>query len=748
MRKIYLLLLFITSFLFGQNSQLYYSGIFLNHKNKPQNFLKVFNKNNGRYEFTDEEGFAIIAAKLDDTLTWNDGKSIFVVNNVHELKNILENNIKKEIVKNIYTKAYDSIISKKGEDPYSIANSLSILTNNSDKRFSSLRKLKQKDKNIYKLKKQTPQQLLINGNFTTSFDIKSRNSVPKTQDQYVQGRSQNGNLIWRGPETNEVFSFGPDISTLGYDHQPYEYDQNGRLIHLADAASLAHPYDNTIFKTTVGYNNQLKINAFIKSGYDEKVRLSIDLSQQKNQMYFPDQYDIVNSFKTKFSSKILKYYMLNFVFNYEHNKATNTNRAGLFTRAYQNSLLAPVSFSNSQGILLTDNRQRSYSQYADNPGFLFDQTDKYRYGDHKRQFSFDIARNRGGFRFSLSQAYENNDFRNTDLFKPSTYGFFNGIMNERTQNNHLYNSNISGAYRFGDRWKHDISLNFILNDRKSEIYNSFNKMQNLYQRTSQDYIFNYKLEYRDYGDFDAGINVGNSFYISNTSVKNEYWLPKINAYIDFDGLFSWYDITLKLVGAYTQLSSEPDITQSYSSYATTALSAENAHQYFPLNEVETFKNLSNIHTKEWKAGFNINKRNRLNLEAEYFKREITNDIFPVFENGKFILKNLADHSYSGYDLNLSYKNYLGDNLRTTQSVSFFKYEDIVNRVNPGYHNVAISGFKDIYKTLMESQPLGSVMGSYFQRNANGELLIDEFGYPVKAEGMKIIADPTPDFVMK
>jgi hypothetical protein len=69
-------------------------------------------------------------------------------------------------------------------------------------------------------------------------------------------------------------------------------------------------------------------------------------------------------------------------------------------------------------------------------------------------------------------------------------------------------------------------------------------------------------------------------------------------------------------------------------------------------------------------------------------------------------------------------------------------------VNTGYDNLALSGFNDIYKTLTEGRVLGSVMGSYFERDPNGKLIIDENGYPKKANGMKIIADPTPDFVLK
>jgi len=127
MRKIYLLLpLFSINCFFSQNSQLYYSGRFLDAKNKPKNFLKIFNKNSGVYELTDEKGFAIIAAKDFDTLVWNSGKNKEVVRNynLRELKDILQSQVPQHYVKNIYSKSYDSLISKKDTDLYSIENSI------------------------------------------------------------------------------------------------------------------------------------------------------------------------------------------------------------------------------------------------------------------------------------------------------------------------------------------------------------------------------------------------------------------------------------------------------------------------------------------------------------------------------------------------------------------------------------------------------------------------------------------------
>ncbi|KQT22584.1 hypothetical protein ASG22_15115 [Chryseobacterium sp. Leaf405] len=751
MKKIYLLLpLFSINCFFSQNSQLYYSGRFLDAKNKPKNFLKIFNKNSGIYELTDEKGFAIIAAKDFDTLVWNNGKNKEVVRNynLRELKDILQSQVPQHYVKNIYSKSYDSLISKKDTDVYSIENSKIGLDKKSAKYFDKVKNIRQKNDTVYRIKQINRRNLNFNGIFTTSFDIKQRNAIPKTQNKYVQGRSENGSLVWKSPETDEMFSFGPNISTLGFDNLPYDYDQNGRLVTISNGISPAKAYRNDLFKTTVSYNNQLKINAIVKEDYQEIFRFSLDLGQQKDQMYFEDQFNINNFFKARFS-KSFKGYSVNLAYNYEENKATNSNRIGLFNRVYQNSLLTPVSFSNSQGSQLSNGSQRSYSRFADNPSFLYDQENKYHQLNFRRQFSFDAAKNFGDFKLNISQSYEDDYFWNFDYYKPSTYGFSNGLQNERTKNNSIYNSIISGNYSFGNYdFRSTVNLNFIINDRKSDVFNSLTNRRNTYQRTSQDYYFNYNLEINK-NDLKIGADVANSFYISNTSLKNQYWLPKANAYIIFEDIFNWSrQHNFKILGAYTELSSEPEITRSYASYATTLLNAQTSYQYFPVMEAETFKNLSNINIKELKTGFKWDLGYRITLEGEYFKKKIFNDIFPIYENNQLRLKNLADHTYSGYEFNFSYRIPVNQNLRFENKISFFNYRDIVDRVEKGYNNLPISGFNDIYKTLSEGQVLGAVMGSYFEKNNEGQLIIDEFGYPKKGDGMKIIADPTPDFVMK
>lgn len=750
MKKIYLFLPFLaTQFLFAQSSQQYYSGIFLAKDKKPKAFLKVFNKNTGVYEETDEEGFAIIQAQKYDTLVWNNGKNTQVVYGVQELKYILESRVPRKSVEALKSKDYDSLITKPKSDEYSISKPDYYISKNSDSYFDKIRKLKQKNGDTIKIKKQEQNKLIINGSFNTSFEVRNRNSIPQTQNRYVQGRSQNGNLIWRGPETNEIFSYGPDISTLAYNFQPYDYDVNGQLIPVSGGMNSAEPYDNSLFSTTVGFHNQLQINTFMKGdGYNEKVRLSVDLGQHKNQTYFISQYDINNTFKAKLNAYVLKF-KIQALFDLDETKATNTNRAALFNRAYQESLLTPVSFSNQQGGFLTNAQQRSYSQLGDNPEFLFAQDKRYNFLSNQKKYSFNVSRTFDDFNFSISQTYENDQFRNSDIYKPTTNGFLGGLINERLQNNDLYNANVSANYSFGDYdFRSTFNLNFILNERKSDVFHSSQNQKYLYQRSSQDYIFNYDLKFDD-GDFEFGANLGNSFYVSNTSLNNKFWLPKANGYVQFNDIFDWRGTRLKFFGAYTHQSSEPDITNSFSSYSTTQFLAQNASQYFPIREVESFKNLSTVDIAETKAGFNFNIYSRFNFGGEYFSRKIINDIFPVFENNSLLLKNLADHTYSGVELNASYENFrIAEDFTMTNRASFYKYRDVVDKVASGYNNLVVAGFQDVYKTLSEGEVLGAIVGNYYETNAAGQTLIDDFGFPVASNTKKIIVDPTPDFVMK
>ena len=75
--------------------------------------------------------------------------------------------------------------------------------------------------------------IALNGSVTFLTERQRYSRLPALQDEYVQGRAENGALQWRGPHTNELFSFGPSIRTLAHDGSSYAWDVNGQLVPAA-----------------------------------------------------------------------------------------------------------------------------------------------------------------------------------------------------------------------------------------------------------------------------------------------------------------------------------------------------------------------------------------------------------------------------------------------------------------------------------------------------------------------------------
>ena len=105
-------------------------------------------------------------------------------------------------------------------------------------------------KNGYlKIRPAASQVLYLSGSFNSGFEIKVISQLPGSQDEYVQGRSMNGSLVWRGAETNELFSYGPSVKTLEFDGSNYAYDVNGKLVTTGSGnGQKANVYENTIFR--------------------------------------------------------------------------------------------------------------------------------------------------------------------------------------------------------------------------------------------------------------------------------------------------------------------------------------------------------------------------------------------------------------------------------------------------------------------------------------------------------------------
>lgn len=131
----------------------------------------------------------------------------------------------------------------------------------------SIKHIKQSD-SLVQIFHQYNRYLTLSTTYTTNVEVRTHNRLPSLQTEYVQGRSVNGATIWRGPETGEMFSYGPGIHSLEFDGSSYPYDQNGRPVPSGTGNGKAlTAYNNSIFQPAVTNSHHLSIAGdFIRYG--------------------------------------------------------------------------------------------------------------------------------------------------------------------------------------------------------------------------------------------------------------------------------------------------------------------------------------------------------------------------------------------------------------------------------------------------------------------------------------------------
>ncbi|MBO6186522.1 MAG: hypothetical protein J6O88_17840 [Chryseobacterium sp.] len=747
MKKVYLLLtVFAIQFAFAQDSQMFYEGYFYVSNSKAQKNLLVTNKTSGNYDFTDDKGYLVIEAKAGDTLVYNKKDfRIIQTYDLKEMKAILDSKYKSETANPILSNDYLASINSKKNDSAGFIKS-KVRAKKIGGNSEIFQYIKKSDSG-YVIKKQTSKNILYSGSLQVSTEFGSANIHPKLQNQFVQGRNANGALQWNGPETAEMFSFGPQISTLGFDGNPYEYDVNGRLVAKSKSISPANAYNNSILQKTQKSSTFFSINSYYEKDKSRKWNAGLDLGWVREDLLIKDQFQDTKNLGISLGKNIFKNHKLSFNYKFNEQKATNTNRIGLFNRAYQNSLLTPISFENKQGNLLSA-VQRSYSSLADNPDYLLDNSRKYNFNQNQNIFNVKLSKETGRWQYFVGQSYENTKFSNFDYYKIFTSGFQNGIETERNQNIKNYNVNLGGSYSLRDSYydNNKLYFNAILNQNDTRI--SYTNFQNYnYNRFSQDYILRYKFNFSDvlFNDFNLDGEVGNGIYTSNTTTKSDFFIPKLALSLEIKDLID-YDLKAKIFGSIYKNVYESDFNKSYSNFLLTQIDNDQFNTYFPVQEVASFKGLQSINNLETKFGLRLSYRYGHNLEGSFTNKKYANDVFPVFENGKIMLKNLVDHNSKSYDLNLNLNNFpfRYGNLQ----IGFNKTTSKVTNVLGDYENAPISGFNSVYRGIVKGEALGVLIGNAYQRNENGNVIIGNDGFPLVSAEKKVLGNPIPDFIMK
>lgn len=552
-------------------------------------------------------------------------------------------------------------------------------------------------------------RLAFGGSFTARAELKTINRLPALQEQYVQGRSLNGELVHQGPETNELFSYGPAL-------------QPGAPV-----------YHHPVFRTATMLSQTFNLQADLTKNRGTLWNFDLKLGQSKEQTFIRE-----NENSSKNLGVTLSRYVAGIKvsgsYNYLDNRFTNSNRNGFLNRAYQNSLLTPVSFGDPYA---------SYSDLADNPDYLL-QNSGNNYFQTQQNTSLIISKWNNNYEYKLTQSYEKIQENSREGYKPGTAFFPAGIAFQRDKNDANYFLHANGLYRIehsDSRYTSEIRANYTLHTSHTNI-NAYR-----YQRTAQQLALNFVSRYNRHG-INVGMDAGNRFYLSNTLIKNKYFSPSINLHTQLNDRPQKFNIKANL--AYNQYYSELPVSQSLSYANLLQYTSAQAMQYFPVKEISGYDQLQPVTHKEWTGSLIVTYRNKLSLTGEVFIRDVQDDLFPIYENDALVLKNIADHRKRGIDLSLHlFETYLFSGLfSTTNRLSLSAYNDKVTQVADGYNYTPVAGFSNVHKAIVKGEVLGAIVGNTYERDASHQVIIGPDGFPRVNDQLSVIGNPIPDLVMK
>lgn len=585
-------------------------------------------------------------------------------------------------------------------------------------------------------------------------------NLPKLQNTYAQGNSLNGDLTFQGADTGNLFSYGPKISNLEFDESNYAYDTNGRLVPLGEGnGNPANSYDNSVLNAILKTSNNLFFNVST-----EKSHIELNYTNTTAKDVFDREQsqgnDLKLSFKTRGSYHRKGPNWSGFM-SYGNYKNNQPNVNGFLNNVLLNSWATPPTFSNAQGVVLSDGSQRRFNSNFNNPNWLLEHNqnvDKTNFFIATIQNDIDISETIH-IESNLSYTYNKNS-QNFGL-PANTIGFEEGYLSSKSiknknvnallkfsYENDNYNPNIEGIFQIDASLEH---LNYNLNESNGfnllsfQNPNNTNTFETKINRKSLRFLNSWSYDFKKEG---VKITAANNSYVS--SLQNNKWLlPYLELKIDVDDILNIDFINLFYLTATTVYDvNEPHLFYNNISHNSLQLTPEQSLLYTTNNDLFLTNNLQ----LEDKRHFELDASMRyylfdtgFNFSASYYNSKTSGSVFPVYENNGFQLQNTADVSNKGIELNLDTTIRLDNDFYYRPSVIFSTSQTKVLKLYNDAQIVPIAGFSTVSKNLIVGERAGVIVGSAYARDAQNNIIIDDQGFPLVDSQPKIIGDPTPGF---
>ncbi len=594
----------------------------------------------------------------------------------------------------------------------------------------------------------------------TSLQFVKNSNLPKLQNNFAQGISDNGVLRFQGPEIGNVFSYGPELNLLEFDNSDYNYDLNGRLVLTGNGnGNSAKAYNNSIFNTSLKSVNNLFFN--ITTDYSS---LGLDVTNTSQKDTYNIENNTSNHITFHYKNPLDSYDKIGWDTFIKYHTYTNNqpNINGFQNNVLLNNWVTPISFQNSQGYELQNGEQRSFSpNNYNNPYWLLNNNrNKENNGllvtslKNRFKISDDITLN-------TKLNYSNHKITQNFGLSKNTIGFNDGYLSNRIVDKNNFNTALN--FKFSKDYDTSnltifSSSDYFYEDLNYSLFQA-NGLDNFTFKNPENSSLNNRFVHRNTLRLSNNItykwrrnafttSIINNSYIS--SVQDDKWfLPTLQFKFDLDKLLRIYDFSELAITVSTSFDvNDTPLLYNNQSHNSLIISPEESLSYRAINDlfIDASLKLEEKENYELQLDLRFNALNtHFDIGANYFSTETKNTVFPVIDNNKFELKNVANVKNYGVEFSINSNVRLGYEFNYYPSLTFSTYRTKVSKLLDNRTIVPIAGFSTISKNLIEGQPAGVIVGSAYARDSQNNVIIGSNGFPIVDPEKKVIGNPIPDF---
>ncbi|MDI9310552.1 MAG: carboxypeptidase-like regulatory domain-containing protein [Limnohabitans sp.] len=581
-------------------------------------------------------------------------------------------------------------------------------------------------------------------------------TLPQYQNTYAQGRSINGNLTYQSPQSNEIFSWGPNVNTLEYSNINSPYYTQGEIVTKGNGnGKSVKLYDeNDFYKPYVNY--RYSISSTIKNNNNEYFKFLCSFNQDRSfleNVRNSSWTSSINTFKN-----LTKKWALKTSFSYDYNKDNFSQSNFGWTKVMYANAIRPIHFNPQDNLILADGTVRNYSKFENNPYFLLNYNQDT---STSNQFSglLDMKYKFNDSYLNFIVSGQQSNLENTNALLPNAalvttpsfdtrnekYSMFNGTAIFNTQIE--YKTTLEGRLQFTNQ-NRTLFRNFyngytsVLNFPNDGVIS--NAVYNHQSRNEASVYVEAKHKFEDvFGYYNDSLEfTGNtSLTISSTLLDKTRYTGNLGM-----NLKNIFNSRIDLVSSYNYNQMEPSLQNNNLNFNSLRYALKDVNSLYNSQELFTSQQTIPTTEKQFRVGAEANFY-RWNFSMEWFTKKVTDVYAPVVQNKIYQWHPAFDFQQKGIEIDVKktfYFRYTNNNYYSV-ALNFATYKNKVTAIKTGQNVLPIAGFGDMYKGYVEGQPLGVLIGYGYARDANGQMIIGADGFPLQDNQPRILGNPNPDF---